>query len=746
MFRNRKVTTRVFLYSLIINFLVIFSTTLKTMFFSHPTIIKPEMIIMLIVQVLISFAIIIIALIMPSFILSLSVRPLKKIIDEFEISGYIDSESKEKVNVIQFKLLRNMIIIQAILFFTMATWSVIEAFFITGEAEINTLFWLNILILLAIFTISGLIQLIIFNSMFAKIKAKLNINHFEKRNNLFGILSKLLLLVIPLVVYSVGSLNAQWLNSSDSILHKDLQIISGYLHLDDMLEEHIEEHIKDESSREAIEINIEDEKLLTEMRDNYKRRAEFIDIFLRLSKDTLSEEELKKLDKSFKDFTGLTKDTIEAKSFNETVTTSILSIVGLVIICLVITIIYSRDLTSQVKAIKRKINDMLSGEKDLSQRLNILSIDELADLSDNFNQMLDQQEKQMKEIISEVSEISHSTEEVDKSVNSVETLVNVINDKSNSVNKLATEQNNDIKNTEESISQIVVSITEIHKNVSDQAAFIEESSASMEEMLSSIETVSNSAVEASNISQKLLEIAKEGSKSLSNSTNAIKDIKKASDTVSEIILSINDIAKKTNLLAMNASIEAAHAGSAGRGFAVVAEEIRRLAETSGASAKQIIQEITSMTDLINNGVSLSEKVDKAFKRIFADIKHTTEFMQNIASAMREQNIGANDINKSMTSMVDASEKIKNLADLQKDKSISLSKNTKMVVLSADEITKASIEQNNSVLNIADSIKTLKEHSDSTKNAVKKLSKIAAQYKFSTKEKIELSLIEGKIDK
>jgi len=178
--------------------------------------------------------------------------------------------------------------------------------------------------------------------------------------------------------------------------------------------------------------------------------------------------------------------------------------------------------------------------------------------------------------------------------------------------------------------RIASSSQEISAGSSEQAAGVEEVSASIEELTSNIQQNSDNARQSSVLAKKMAEDSEEGGQ-------AVRETVEAMTVIAERIQVIQDIARSTNMLALNAAIEAARAGDAGRGFAVVASEVRKLAETSGAAAKEIT-EISG--DSMGRAVTAREKIDQ----ILPSIRQTSDLMEEIAMASLEQQKGAEQIN------------------------------------------------------------------------------------------------------
>ena len=174
---------------------------------------------------------------------------------------------------------------------------------------------------------------------------------------------------------------------------------------------------------------------------------------------------------------------------------------------------------------------------------------------------------------------------------------------------------------------------QVSKGASAQAAAAEEASSSMEEMVSNIKQNADNASQTDKIANKSAKDAQESGKSVLEAVSAMKEI-------ANKISIIEEIARQTNLLALNAAIEAARAGEHGKGFAVVAAEVRKLAERSQKAAAEINQ-------LSSTTLRVSEKSGEMLDKLVPDIQRTAELVQEISAASKEQDTGAEQINKAL---------------------------------------------------------------------------------------------------
>ncbi len=212
-----------------------------------------------------------------------------------------------------------------------------------------------------------------------------------------------------------------------------------------------------------------------------------------------------------------------------------------------------------------------------------------------------------------------------------------------------------VGNLESSSSAILglnESIKRFSTKIDNQASAVAESSASIEEMTRSIENVAQISTERETASKNLVELTVHGGEALENSNALIRDNSNDVQEVLEIISIINNIASQTDLLSMNAAIEAAHAGDAGRGFAVVAEEIRSLAESTNENSKQIRKTITTIAERIAQVMDSSVQSRKIFDQIENENINSSKAMAEISSTMSELAVGSREIRDAVLSISD----------------------------------------------------------------------------------------------
>ena len=183
-----------------------------------------------------------------------------------------------------------------------------------------------------------------------------------------------------------------------------------------------------------------------------------------------------------------------------------------------------------------------------------------------------------------------------------------------------------------------------------QAAGLEEASASINEMSSMTQQNADNASQADSLAKHTRQIANTGNDSMGKMKDAIREIQKSSDETAKIIKVIDEIAFQTNLLALNAAVEAARAGEAGKGFAVVADEVRNLAMRSAEAAKETSNMIQASVQNANTGVSITEEVAQSLNEIIDSVGKTTDLVTEISTACQEQAKGVDQINSAITQM------------------------------------------------------------------------------------------------
>jgi len=205
-------------------------------------------------------------------------------------------------------------------------------------------------------------------------------------------------------------------------------------------------------------------------------------------------------------------------------------------------------------------------------------------------------------------------------------------------------------NASSSSQQLAAASEAIASGAQEQAASLEETSASLEEITSTVRQSADNAQQASQLASSSKDSALQGQEVVAKAITAMSEINAASAKISDIISTIDEIAFQTNLLAVNAAVEAARAGDEGRGFAVVASEVRSLAQRSAVAAKEIKVLIQDSLRKVNAGSELVNRSGETLHGIVGSVKRVTDIVSEMAAAAGEQSAGVEQVNTAMTQM------------------------------------------------------------------------------------------------
>lgn len=325
----------------------------------------------------------------------------------------------------------------------------------------------------------------------------------------------------------------------------------------------------------------------------------------------------------------------------------------------------SDETVRQLKRATAKLEEICSGTGDLTNRIDITQADEAGALVSGFNAFLDSQLKIFREVRDSSIVAASSAEELGADIeftnDANEALIQSVGEVTEGVGKNIAA----VESTTANLKEVFASLDNILESVQRQAGLVAETAETVAAMAKSAGEATESTVRAASIAGKLSKEAGSGKSAVVDSIQAMRGIEKASKQVTERVSAISQLAAQTNLLAMNAAIEAAHAGESGKGFAVVANEVRSLAEMSAKSARDIALRMKEMLNAVRNGSELSTLAGEALTTMDEDIVETTALVEEIAKAMRAQSDAAGVILGSIGKLTEETRWIKDNAMEQK---------------------------------------------------------------------------------
>ena len=339
------------------------------------------------------------------------------------------------------------------------------------------------------------------------------------------------------------------------------------------------------------------------------------------------------------------------------VITIVISVIMLAVVILA-SLFLARSISKPIVAVADTLKDISEGEGDLTQIIPEKGNDEISLMSHYFNKTLEKIKNLIISIKEQTDSLSDIGSELASNMSETAAAVNQITANVQSIKGRVLGQSASVAQTNSTMEQITLNIDKLNTHVEQQVSSVSQSSACIEQMLANIQSVTSTLVNNSVNVGELMEASEIGRTGLSEVAADIQEIARESEGLLQINAVMKNIASQTNLLSMNAAIEAAHAGEAGKGFAVVADEIRKLAESSGEQSKTIGGVLKKIKDSIDKITGSTENVLAKFEDIDSYVKIVAQQEEGIRSAMEEQGEGSKQVLECVGSVNETTQHVK----------------------------------------------------------------------------------------
>ncbi len=382
----------------------------------------------------------------------------------------------------------------------------------------------------------------------------------------------------------------------------------------------------------------------------------------------------------------------------------------------------------QVHILRDNLDELLKGQGDLTKRLIILNFDDLGDICMAINNFLDFLASFTNSVKEVVQTTRQTSDDLGVTVRENEDFFGEFTQFTNHIIEGVKNEQKEISDAYSAIGEISTMLNNYMQNIEEQLKAVERTSGAINQLVTSIRSISDSTQRTRTISEGLNATTNKSSSELASFYTTIQTIRETSSQMLDLITNISTIAETTNILALNASIEASHAGAAGKGFAVVANEIKKLAKQTSDSTVTIIQQIKQMSEQIQDGMDKVVRLKNSVESMFPLISEITLQVSGIATSMEEDRAGMDDIIESIRVLLDSSNSMKHLSAKQQEHS-------QRIELTMQILKEVSEKTGNMMVELEEKLKLLKENNvniksvtDNNLSTTEQLSQVASRFK------------------
>ncbi len=433
-------------------------------------------------------------------------------------------------------------------------------------------------------------------------------------------------------------------------------------------------------------------------------------------------------------------DVVRADIYNLTSSIQItlfIIFVLVLVVTLLFVVLFAKQITAPLKHISnflektdgKNFTERLSlKSKKTSKELEVLK-NSINNLFDNFHNVV-QEIKLTTENTHNISmDLSESSERAAASIEEMRSTIENVKDKTEYLD-------NEVHKSFDSNKELATFISNVVNLISDQSSSITESSSAIEEMSASIQNVTKISEEKFKIANNLEKTALSSEGEMKETIEIIKKVTQSANVILEMISVINNIADQTNLLAMNAAIEAAHAGDTGRGFAVVADEIRKLAEDTSNHAKTISKSLKEVIDYIHISEESTQKTGEVFKDMVEQVKEVSISMVEMKNTMQELSAGSTQILNSLENLINITSDVKESSDGMNDKVNSIGGSLKNLSQISDNVKISMEESSMGISELQETVEHVSELGSDNNENIMALEKLIIELKTNETKSIQ----------